>query len=610
MCGESFYHILEIVSIGCTIMKRIKILFFINLLILIIGFLPSSLNVNSLTNSISLNDDLILDDLSSWWWEPLELLTPEFDTANYISNLAIDKDNNVHIVTYSSDDVLIAGTDIDIFYKKYDYSTKTWNDLELVSTESTAHSQRPYIAVDDENTAHVVWYDTTNILGSGADADIFYKQRTSSGWGAVEIVSTESTDSSYLPSMVVDSNGVIHVSWEDSTDYLGCGNLDSDIFYKYRSLSGVWSITQVVSDSSTAQSTEVVIALDEQGSILFVWEDDTDYAGSGSDQDIFFRRLNNGFVTWSQISVVSSESTAASYSPVISNEAGGLYHVVWHDISNYNGVGTDQDIFYKSCSTSSNTWSMTEIISIESPESSFDVDLVVDEGNHVFVVWRESMSIGGVGDSDNTFFKYLDLNTKTWSPYTVLTYDHDSYASRPKIDIDTLGHLHVIWLDSTDHLLGSGIDTDLFYKKFVGVPTTPVLFDILPNPRNIGAISLSWTQVQDATHYEIYKNTSFISSISGLTALDTSNTTSYVDTISLTGNYYYAIVAVNEYGKSLVSNVQFVEVTGIFASLDVGELIIITGTVLGSQLIFSLITYSLISSKIRTSTKTKKGKKK
>ncbi len=570
--------------------------------------------ISSLTNSIvyeNITEQSVNDkDLSSWWWEPLELLTSEFDTANYISNLAIDKDNNVHIITYSSEDILLAGTDIDVFYKRYDYSTKTWGELELVSTESTSHSSRPFIAVDSENTAHVAWYDTTNILASGADADIFYKQRTSSGWGAVELVSTESSASSYLPSMVVDSNGVIHVSWEDSTDYLSCG-VDSDIFYKYRSSSGVWSTSQVVSDSSTAQSTESIVALDEQGSILFVWEDDTDYAGAGIDQDIFFRRLNNDFVTWSPVSVVSSESTADSYSPVISNEAGGLYHVVWYDITNYNGAGTDQDIFYKSCNPNSNTWSITEIVSTESPETSINCDLVVDEeGDHVYVVWRDSMSIGGVGDSDNTFFKYLDLNTKIWSPYTVLTYDHDSYVSRPKIDIDTLSHIHVIWVDSTDHLLGSGTDTDLFYKKFVGVPMTPVLFDVLPNPRNIGALSLSWTQVQDATHYEIYKNTSFISSISGLTALDTSNTTSYVDTVSVTGNYYYAIVAVNEYGKSLVSNIQFVEVTGIFASLEIGELLIFAGIVLGLQLIFFLLTITLINSKIQSTAKPKARKKK
>ncbi len=575
--------------------------------------IPISSITNSEIHENMTEQSVIEKDLSSWWWEPLELITPEFDVANYISNLAIDKDNNIHTITYSSDDILSAGTDIDVFYKKYDYSTKTWGEMELVSTESTAHSQRPCIAVDHENTAHVVWYDTTNILGSGVDADIFYKQRTSSGWGAVELVSTESSGNSYIPWIVVDSNGVVHVSWEDLTDYLSCGG-DSDIFYKYRSLSDVWSTSQVVSDSSTAQSTEAVIALGEQGSIIFVWEDDTDYAGAGIDQDIFFRKLKNGFITWYPVSVVSSESTSDSYTPAISNEAGGLYHVVWYDITNYNGAGVDQDIFYKSCSTSSNTWSMTEVLSPESPVNSFNSDLVVDE-EYVYVVWRECMSIGGVGDSNNVFLKYLDLDTKTWSPYTVLTYDHDSYGDRPKIDIDSLGHLHVIWLDTTDHLLGSGIDTDLFYKKFVGTPMQPFLAEINPNPISVGNISLNWLSVQDAISYEIYRETSFFSSVSGLTAIDTSTTTAYTDTVETTGYYYYAVVATNEYGESLVSNVEFVEVieetsTGIFSSLEIGELLIFAGIVLGLQLIFFLLTITLINSKIQSTSKPKTGKKK
>jgi len=590
--------------------KRIASIFVLTLIMIIpISSITNSEIYENITEH-SVNDK----DLSSWWWEPLELITPEFDIANYLSNIAIDEDNNIHIVTYSSDDILSAGTDIDVFYKRYDYSTKIWGEMELVSTESTSNSERPYIAVDSENNAYVVWYDTTNILSAGSDADIFYKQRTSSGWGAIEIVSTESSSGSYIPSIIVDSNGVIHVSWEDLTDYLSCG-IDSDIFYKYRSLSGVWSISQVVSDYCTAQSTEVTIALDEQGSILFVWEDDTDLAGAGVDQDIFFRRLYNGFITWSPVSVVSSESTANSYSPVISNEAGGLYHVVWYDITNYNGAGSDQDIFYKSCSTSSNTWSMTEVISPESPVTSFNCDLVVDEGDFVYVVWRDSMSIGGVGDSNNVFFKYLDLDTKTWSPYTVLTYDHDSSVSRPKIDIDPFGHLHVIWLDSTDQLLGSGTDTDLFYKKFVGTPMQPSLAEINPNPISVGNISLNWLSVQDAISYEIYRETSFFSSVSGLTAIDTSTTTSYTDAVDATGYYYYAVVATNEYGDSLVSNVEFVEVieqtsSGIFSSLEIGEILIFSGIVLGLQLIFSLLTYSLISSKIQSAAKPKPRKKK
>ena len=156
-------------------MKRIKILFPIIFLVLIVGFLPISMNVNSLSEKVSINDDIRLNDLSSWWWEPLELISPEFDTHNFFSKIAVDNSNNIHIITSSDDDILGSGTDRDVFYKIFDYVTKSWSELELVSTDGSSYSENPDIAVDSTGTVHVVWLESADILGSGTDRDICYK---------------------------------------------------------------------------------------------------------------------------------------------------------------------------------------------------------------------------------------------------------------------------------------------------------------------------------------------------------------------------------------------------------------------------------------------------
>ncbi len=235
--------------------------------------------------------------------------------------------------------------------------------------------------------------------------------------------------------------------------------------------------------------------------------------------------------------------------------------------------------------------------------------------DYVYVIWQDSSAVGGVGIGNNIFFKYLDLNTHTWSSRTILTYDHASASTNPDLAVDSLGHVHAIFLDTDGSLLGSGSDWDLFYKKFVGTPMQPILAEINPNPLSIGNISLSWSSAKDVINYEIYRETSQFSSVSGLTAIDTSTLTSYTDTVNATGYYYYAVVATNEYGESLVSNVEFVEVieetsTGIFASLEIGELLIFSGIVLGSQLIFFLLTITLINSKMKSTAKPKTKKKK
>ncbi|GAH53419.1 unnamed protein product, partial [marine sediment metagenome] len=77
------------------------------------------------------------------------------------------------------------------------------------------------------------WSDWTDYAGSGTDFDIFYKHWfiSTSLWGTTEVVSTESTSHSGSPSIAIDSTGNVHLSWWDLTDYAGAGT-DYDIFYK------------------------------------------------------------------------------------------------------------------------------------------------------------------------------------------------------------------------------------------------------------------------------------------------------------------------------------------------------------------------------------------
>ncbi len=576
--------------------------------------------ISSLTNSRIYDNNVAEQyvnnkDLTSWWWEPLELLSDESDTLTYGSKIAVDNRNNIHVITYSTDDILGSGTDRDVFYKKFIYETKSWSELELVSTDSSSHSEAPVFTVNEAGTVvHVAWLESDDILGSGTDRDIFYRQKTSSGWGSTELVSTESDATSTFLSIEADSNNVVHVVWEDFSDYLLVDG-DQDIFYKHRSAAGIWSAAEIVSELSSSSAYNPDIQLDSQENIIIVWNDPSDLLGAGVDQDVFYRKLNKDFITWSPLKLISSGSDGASNSPKLSKCVDDMIHIVWHDNSNYAGSGTDADIFYRRYDPNLDSFSVTEVVSTESTAASFRMNIDVDGTDYVYVIWEDSTDVGGGGTSNNIFFKYLDLSTHAWSSLAILTYDHTVFSTYPELVVDSFGHVHTIFLDSDPDLLGSGPDYDLFYKKFVGVPMQPLLEEINPNPIPVGNISLSWSAVQDAINYEIYRETSHFSSVSGLTAIATSTTISYTDTVNATGYYYYAVLATNDYGDSLVSNVEFVEVieetsTGIFASLEIGELLIFAGIVVGFQLVFSILTYSLLSSKIQSTYKPKKGKKK
>jgi len=573
--------------------------------------------ISSLTNSKiydNMTEQYVIDnDLSSWWWEPLELLSAESDASNYVPKIAVDNQNNIHVITYSIDDILGSGTDRDVFYKKFIYETKSWGELELVSTDSSGASEVPEIAVDPAGTVHIAWLEADDILGSGTDRDICYRQKTSSGWGSTELISTESDSTSTYLAIIADSNGVAHVIWEDFSDYL-IADGDQDIYYKHRSAAGIWSAAEIVTDLSTSSTYNPDIQLDSQENIFIVWYDLSNILGSGTDGDVFYRKLNKDLISWSPIKLISSGSDSSSNAPKISKGVEGQLHIVWQDSSDILGSGTDSDILYRYYDSNLDSLSVTEVVSTASTGSSFNAEIDVYGTDYVYVIWQDSSAVGGVGIGNNIFFKYLDLNTHTWSSRTILTYDHASASNYPDLAVDSLGHIHAIFLDNDGSLLGSGVDWDLFYKKFVGTPMQPILAEINPNPISIGNISLSWSSAKDVINYEIYRETSLFSSVSGLTAIDTSSLTSYTDTVNATGYYYYAIVATNEYGDSLVSNVEFIEVieetsTGIFASLGIGELLIFAGIVLGLQLVFFLLTIALIRSKIQSTAKPKPKKK-
>jgi len=92
------------------------------------------------------------------------------------------------------------------------------------------------------------------------------------------------------------------------------------------------------------------------------------------------------------------------------------------------------------------------------------------------------------------------------------------------------------------------------------VPSAPGLGTILPNPDNDGIINLNWSDVIGASIYHVYRNTSSITSVIGLTPITSGALSNYQDTVTINGTYYYVIVAGNATGNSSISNCESVVV--------------------------------------------------
>jgi hypothetical protein len=281
-------------------------------------------------------------------WTTAELVsTDSTDNLQQIS-IAVDHQGNPSIVWSDRTDVGdLGGLDYDIFYNNQIIATSTWLGMTLISSESDLGSYNPDVDVDEVGNIHIVWYDLSD-LGSGIDDDIFYKEYSISeeDWSLLTFISTESTSDSRHPCIKIDEAGIIHVAWSDLTDYDDAGS-DFDIFYKYSAPHlSAWSTTEVISVESWELATYPSIAIDKEGTIHITWEDLTEYAGTGSDWDIYYRYRNTPSDDWSPLSLLSTDITGTSYYPIIAVDNLGHVLVVWYDQTDYNGAGTDWDLFY------------------------------------------------------------------------------------------------------------------------------------------------------------------------------------------------------------------------------------------------------------------------
>ena len=507
--------------------------------------------------SSSVSNDCVMADMNNGQWRPTEVVSTESTDDSNNPAIAVDSQNNVHVVWHDFTDYDGSGTDTDIFYKYYNQATASWTLTQVISTESTGGSAYPSIAIDSHDNVHVVWQDTTDYQGSGIDVDVFYKyyDRATSSWTSTQVVSTESATNSDDPRIAIDSNDNLHVVWYDFTDYGGSGS-DPDIFYKiFSQETSTWSVTQVVSSESTLASNFPAITVDSNDNVHVAWHDLTDYSGAGVDYDIFYKYYTPATSTWSVTQVISTEGSSSSLYPSITSDNNNNIHIVWHDQADYNGAGTDSDIFYKYFDQATATWSSTIVVSTQSTSSSYFSIVRTDNQDNVHFVWYDITNLNGAGTDTDVFHRVFYPQSVTWSRYDEISYNNGTSA-RPNIDIDASGRIHIVWDDQTNYN-GAGSEYDIFYRVYEKAPDSPQI-QLLNQGPVLSSIGLSWEPIPFVTSYNIYRTNATISEAKKIgSTIDTV----YVDTSTEEDAYSYYVTATNVVGESPRSNIILVSIS-------------------------------------------------
>ncbi|OLS27148.1 MAG: hypothetical protein HeimC2_12580 [Candidatus Heimdallarchaeota archaeon LC_2] len=393
-----------------------------------------------------------------------------------------------------------------------------------------------------------MWYDLTDYNSSGTDADIFYKifDDATQIWSTTSVISTESTDSSTSPSITIDSKENIHVAWTDSTDLESAGT-DLDIFYKeYNKTSNLWTSTEVVSTDGISNSFTSSIVSDSEDTIHIVWEESS---------NIFYKNLDSDSNEWSVAFLVNVESTSSARAPSITIDSKDNLHLVYADFSDILGAGLDPDIDYKIFNRTTNLWSVSQLISSESTSNSDNPSIIIDSSDKIHVIWQDITNYQGVGQDFDIFYKNKNMFQASWSKLFIVSLTSDQ-SRLPNFAVDASQQVHAVWDDPTDYN-NARTDMDIFYTKFSGRPQAPVLEYSGPE-QNDGIIYLEWDDVYAANSYSIFRDVNPILSTEGLTKIAETTDSFFVDDLEVTGTFYYAITVNGAAGSSELSNTVFV----------------------------------------------------
>jgi PKD domain-containing protein/K319-like protein len=294
-------------------------------------------------------------------------------------------------------------------------------------SNSSGCSSSPVMAVDAAGNINIVWEDSSDC--SFGTSNIFFSRSTDGGVTfstPTNLSATMNTALFSVPQIAVDTAGNINVVWESDT-----GNLA--IWFSGSQDGGATFSSPKMVSSNTGGSLNAQIAVDKNGSINVVWEDDI--AGHS---DISFSRSTDNGATFSfpmNLSNPLGSCIANSNTPRIGLDAAANINVVWS-----NDCGSNFDIFLSRSADNGATFSFPKNLS-GTPGSSVNPQLFVDAAGNINVVWEESSPADiffvRSGDAGATFSSAQNLS-------------HNSGAStNARLTVDAGANINVAWEDTT-----------------------------------------------------------------------------------------------------------------------------------------------------------------
>jgi hypothetical protein len=332
--------------------------------------------------------------------------------------IALDTSDNIYVVWCD-----YAAGDSEIYYKKCTEGGTKWSTKRL--TWTTDHSYKPAIAIDSDDTVHIVFYDT-----STGKNEIYYKNSTNGGTNWTTKRLTWSTIECSYPAIAIDSNKDIHLVWHGGIP----GN--SEIYYKKSKNGGsTWTGSKRLT-SNKGYSLYPSIATDSNNYIHVAWRD-----GTSGHTEIYYTKTTDGGTTWTPTRLTWFKSFCAA--PDIVIDSSDHIYIVWDSLGNiYSKKSTDGGISWTNRKL---TWTFDYSVA---PAITAN-----PSNNDIHLVWQQSFS----SSDSEIYHKKSEDGGVSWAS-TRLTWN-SGQSTVPKIAVDSARNFHVVWQDDTPG------NAEIYYTK-------------------------------------------------------------------------------------------------------------------------------------------------
>jgi hypothetical protein len=360
----------------------------------------------------------------------------------------------------TKDDVIIGAPGYNSSY------TYMWgsSDVKVNQYVDSTKQMYPGVVVDSEGNLIVVWCDERN---GDTDDDIYAQKFDSEGnslWGSSDVKVNQNSDSviQTYPTIAVDSDGNVIIVWEDNRN----GASNYTIYAQKLNSSGVvqWgsSDLRINQNISSVNRLYPNVAIDTSDDAIIVW---TDYRNGPSDPDIYAQKLNSaGEAQWGSDDVKVNQDSGTDNQdwPDIDIDSNGNAFVVWED--DRNGA-TNYSIYAQMLnSTGDAQWGSSDK-RVNRDTDSYDREVPVvalASNDKIYVGWNDERN--GVSNKD-IYAQLLDSSgDPQWSASDVEVHQNSDTDSQTMVDlaVDSDGNAIFVWRDARPDLN----DDDIYAQKF------------------------------------------------------------------------------------------------------------------------------------------------